>query len=109
MITSIAMRTLAIATSVGLVAVGTAGAAQAADPGVSKTEIVIGSTTDLSGPTAAAYGFVPKGAQVYFDYVNKSGGINGRQIKFVTKDDKYNPTNTVTATNELILNDKIFA
>ena len=106
---SFAIRSIAVATTVGLVAVGTAGAANAADPGVSKTEVVIGTSTDLSGPTSAAYGFVPKGAQVYFDYVNKSGGINGRQIRVVTKDDKYNPTNTVTATNELILNDKVFA
>lgn len=106
---SFAIRTVAVATAVGMVAVGTAGAANAADPGVSKTEVVIGSTTDQSGPASPAYGFVPRAAQVYFDYVNKSGGINGRQIKFVVKDDKYNPANTVTATNELILNEKIFA
>lgn len=109
MITSIAMRTLAIATSVGLVAVGTAGAAQAADPGVSKSEIVIGTTTPLTGPAAPGYKDIPAAAQVYFDYVNKSGGINGRQVKLVVKDDQYNPAATVTATNELILNEKIFA
>jgi len=106
---SFAIRTVAVATAVGMVAVGTAGAANAADPGVSKTEIVIGTTTPLTGPAAPGYKDIPAAAQVYFDYVNKSGGINGRQIRLVVKDDQYNPARTVTTTNELILNDKIFA
>lgn len=109
MIKSLAVRTVAVTTAVGLAAVGMAGAAQAADPGVSKTEVVIGTTTPLTGPAAPGYKDIPAAAQAYFDYVNKSGGINGRQIKLVVKDDQYNPAATVTKTNELILNDKIFA
>lgn len=109
MIRSIAIRTLAVTTSVAVAAVGAAGAAHAADPGVSKSQITIGTTTPLTGPAAPGYKDIPTAAQAYFDYVNKSGGINGRQIKFVVKDDKYNPAETVTKTNELILNDKVFA
>ncbi len=109
MIRSLVVRSLAVTTSVAVVAVGAAGAAQAADPGVSKTEIVIGTTTPLTGPAAPGYKDIPTAAQAYFDYVNKSGGINGRQIRFVVKDDKYSPAETVTKTNELILNDKVFA
>ncbi len=109
MIMSMAVRTIAVATAVGLVSVGMAGAARAADPGVSKTEVVIGTTTPLTGPASPGYKDVPVAAQAYFDYVNKSGGINGRQIKYIVKDDQYNPAATVTKTNELILNDKIFA
>lgn len=107
--TSLAVRTLALATSVAVASVGVAGAAHAADPGVSKSQITIGTTTPLTGPAAPGYKDIPSAAQAYFDYVNKSGGINGRQIKFVVKDDKYNPAETVTKTNELILNDKVFA
>lgn len=109
MIRSIAIRTLAVTTSVAVAAVGAAGAAHAADPGVSKSQITIGTTSPLTGPAAPGYKDIPPAAQAYFDYVNKSGGINGRQIKFVVKDDKYNPAETVTKTNELILNDKVFA
>ena len=109
MIKSLAVRTVAVTTAVGLAAVGMAGAAQAADPGVSKTQVVIGTTTPLTGPAAPGYKDIPAAAQAYFDYVNKSGGVNGRQIKLVVKDDQYNPAATVTKTNELILNDKIFA
>ena len=109
MIKSLAVRTVAVTTAVGLAAVGMAGAAQAADPGVSKTQVVIGTTTPLTGPAAPGYKDIPAAAQAYFDYVNKSGGVNGRQIKLVVKDDQYNPATTVTKTNELILNDKVFA
>jgi ABC-type branched-subunit amino acid transport system substrate-binding protein len=87
-----------------------AGAANpAADPGVSKTEIVIGTTTPLTGPASPGYKDVAPGAQAYFDYVNSRGGINGRKIKFVVKDDQYNPALTKKVTSQLILSDKMFA
>lgn len=42
------------------------------------------------------------GLQIYFDHVNTSGGIAGRPILFVTRDDKYVPTETVRQTRELV-------
>jgi ABC-type branched-subunit amino acid transport system substrate-binding protein len=41
--------------------------------------------------------------------VNRNGGINGRQIKYIYLDDKYNPAETRKLTSQLILRDKIFA
>ena len=88
----------------------TAGAAvAAADPGVSSNQIVIGTTTPLTGPASPGYKDVAPAAQAYFNYVNANGGINGRKIKYVVKDDAYNPAKTKSATSELILRDKIFA
>lgn len=84
-------------------------AAPAADPGVSATQIVIGTTTPLTGPASPGYKDVAPAAQAYFDYVNATGGINGRKIKLVVKDDAYNPAKTKSATSELILRDKVFA
>jgi ABC-type branched-subunit amino acid transport system substrate-binding protein len=52
---------------------------------------------------------VAPAAQAYFNYVNATGGINGRKIKYVVKDDQYNPAKTKSATSELILRDKVFA
>ena len=98
-----------IAAAVAAVAVSTTGIAQAADQGVSKTEIVLGTTVPLTGPAAPGYKDIAPASAAYFDYVNKNGGINGRKVRLVIKDDQYNPASTVTATNELILNDKIFA
>jgi len=42
------------------------------------------------------------GLQIYFAHVNASGGIAGRQILFVTRDDKYVPSETVRQTRELV-------
>ena len=93
-----------------LAAAAPSGAAVAtADPGVSSTQIVIGTTTPLTGPASPGYKDVAPAAQAYFNYVNANGGINGRKIKYVVKDDQYNPAKTKSATSELILRDKIFA
>ena len=98
---------------VAALAVATAAPAGAAaptgEPGVSKSEIVIGTTTPLTGPASPGYKYVAPAAQAYFDYVNANGGINGRKIKFVVADDAYNPALTKKVTNQLILRDKIFA
>ena len=100
----------AVATASALaLGVGLAAPAMAADPGVSKSEIVIGTTTPLTGPAATGYSLIPRAVQAYFNYLNKSGGIYGRKVKLVVKDDQYNPAKTQSVTNELILNDKIFA
>ena len=58
---------------------------------------------------APGYSEIPTGVKAYFDYVNAQGGVNGRKIEYIVKDDAYNPTNTSAVTNELVLKDKIFA
>lgn len=96
--------------AIALAAAAPSGAAVAtADPGVSSNEIVIGTTTPLTGPASPGYKDVAPAAQAYFNYVNANGGINGRKIKYVVKDDQYNPAKTKSATSELILRDKVFA
>ena len=102
-------KTLGVSLGLSLIAVGAAGQAQAADPGVSKSKIVIGTTQPLTGPFAV-YKPISDASKAYFDYVNANGGINGRQIEFVVKDDQYaNIAQTVTATNELINQNNVFA
>lgn len=109
---SIAARSVAFAVAGGMALVAAApaqGAAPAVDPGVSSNQIVIGSTLPLTGPASPGYKDLGPAAQAYFDYLNASGGINGRKIKYVVKDDAYNPAKTKSATSELILREKIFA
>ena len=77
-------------------------------PGVTDTEIRIGSFGPLTGP-AALWGSIIKGTDAYFKMINEEGGINGRQIKFFFKDDEYNPSKTVPAVRELIQQDEVFA
>ena len=75
-------------------------------PGVTDTEVVVGISTPLSGP-AALWGVTAWGAKAWADHVNQNGGVHGRQIKMIIKDDGYNPTRTVT--NYAEMKGKVFA
>jgi branched-chain amino acid transport system substrate-binding protein len=77
-------------------------------PGVTPTTITIGGTVPITGP-AALFGSVGRGADAYFKYVNAHGGVNGRKIKYLYRDDGYDPSRTVQLTRELVENDHVFA
>jgi branched-chain amino acid transport system substrate-binding protein len=77
-------------------------------PGVTASTITIGGTVPITGP-AALFGSVGRGADAYFKYVNAHGGVNGRKIKYLYRDDAYDPSKTVQLTRELVENDKVFA
>ncbi|HXJ84803.1 MAG TPA: ABC transporter substrate-binding protein [Candidatus Methylomirabilis sp.] len=77
--------------------------------GVTKTEIVLGTHTDLSGP-AATYGVSATNAiKMRFDDVNAAGGIHGRKIRYIVEDTQYQVPRAVQAGNKLINRDQIFA
>lgn len=83
--------------------------AQAATPGVSPTEIKLGISSPLTGSAALAYGKVPGAMKAYFNYINANGGVNGRKITLISRDDKYLPTLAATQTTNLVLKDNVFA
>ena len=87
----------------------TTGTAMAQTQGVSKDEIVIGSIQDLSGPIAGFGKQVRMGMLLRVDEINEQGGINGRKIKLLVEDSKYDPRNAVLAAQKLVNQDKIFA
>ncbi|MBX3607269.1 MAG: ABC transporter substrate-binding protein [Piscinibacter sp.] len=70
--------------------------AAAADP------IVIGQVAPFSGPQAITGKAIHAGAKLYFDAVNARGGVRGRPIKLVTRDDAQKPEESVRLTRELI-------
>jgi len=77
------------------------GTVKAADvAGVTDTEVVVGVTTPLSGP-AALWGVTGQGMKAWADYVNDQGGVNGRKIKVILKDDAYNPTRALANLQEM--------
>jgi branched-chain amino acid transport system substrate-binding protein len=81
--------------------------ARAADtPGVSATELKIGSTNALSGP-ASAYGVIARTEAAYFQMVNDQGGIAGRKINFIYYDDGYSPPRTVEMVRKLVEQDNV--
>jgi ABC-type branched-subunit amino acid transport system substrate-binding protein len=97
----------AVLATVGLAA--TAIPAQAAEVGVSSSQIKLGMTLPMTGTASLGYNKIPGAAKAYFDYLNANGGVNGRKITLVVKDDRYVPTEAVAKTNELILKDKVMA
>ncbi len=80
-----------------------------AQQGVTDTEVVIGSSTDLSGIFAAFGAPAAKAAQMYFDDVNANGGVHGRQIKFIVEDHGYSLPKSTQTINKLVNRDKVFA
>lgn len=64
--------------------------------------IVIGQVAPFSGPQAVTGLAVNAGARLYFDSVNARGGVRGRPLKLVTRDDVQKPEETVRLTKELI-------
>jgi len=75
--------------------------------GVTDKEVKIGSYYAKTGP-AAVYNDIQLAWNMYFDEVNKKGGIAGRQIKFIVDDDGYNPSNTVNVVKKLVEQDQVF-
>lgn len=65
-------------------------------------EIRIGSVVDQSGLQSDVSRDYLAGARTYFDQINLLGGINGRKINLIVKDDEGVMANTVKLTRELI-------
>ncbi|MEU5565148.1 ABC transporter substrate-binding protein [Micromonospora musae] len=78
-------------------------------PGVTDTEILVGTHMPLTGPAAAGYSKIAPATKAYFDYVNANGGVHGRKINYKIMDDGYNPANTQQVVRQLVLQDKVFA
>jgi ABC-type branched-subunit amino acid transport system substrate-binding protein len=88
---------------------GDSGGGSADTPGVTDTDILVGTHMPLTGPAAAGYSKIAPATKAYFDYVNANGGVNGRKITYKIMDDTYNPATTQQVVRELVLQDKVFA
>ena len=85
------------------------GTAPVAVNGVTDTEVVLGTHTDLSGAIAIWGVGVLNGARMRFDEVNDAGGVHGRTIRYIAEDTQYQVPRAISAANKLIHRDKIFA
>ncbi|MFI9557535.1 ABC transporter substrate-binding protein [Nonomuraea endophytica] len=77
-------------------------------PGITKTAIKLGSSYPNSGPLASI-GETNVGMNAYFEHLNEKGGINGRRIELIGKDDQYDPTRAAANINELLQRERVFA
>ena len=78
-------------------------------PGVTDTEILLGTHMPLSQSPASAWGVVADGMKAYFDYINSQGGIYGRKIKLLVGDDHYSAPDAVEVVRKLVEQDHVFA
>jgi branched-chain amino acid transport system substrate-binding protein len=79
-----------------------------AEPGVTADSVILGQSTAMSGPLAELGNDLITGARAYFDRLNAQGGVAGRKIKIITKDDAYEIPKTVANVKALVENDKVF-
>jgi ABC-type branched-subunit amino acid transport system substrate-binding protein len=84
-------------------------AAHAQAPGVTDTRVLIGQTAGFTGTQAGAVTENTAGAKMYIDWVNKNGGVNGRQIELVSLDDVFDPKKAAVNAKALIEDKKVFA
>ena len=97
--TTLALAALALTATVSIAA---------EQQGVTKTEILVGSIQDLSGPLAGYGKQLRNGMQLRAEEANEQGGIHGRKIKLVVEDDGYDPKKSVLAAQKLVNQEKIF-
>lgn len=89
-----------------------AGGATLAMPGILRAQgetIRIGFPTPLTGPFAAEAKDQVKSAELAVKLINDKGGIAGRKVELLVRDDKLNAGEAATRTLELIEKDKVHA
>ncbi len=75
--------------------------------GAAGNAIVIGQAIDLSSPNASIGRDYVAGIKTYFDGLNAAGGINGRRVQYIVRDDQGQPEAAVKAVTELIERDQV--
>ncbi len=78
-------------------------------PGVTDNSITLGQSAAFKGSSSSLGSELWRGAQAYFNFINASGGVNGRKIKVISYDDSYDGNKTISNTIKLIRKDKVFA
>ena len=71
--------------------------------------ILIGQSAPTSGPVAGAFAAPLAGQQLAIDELNRQGGIGGRPIQILVRDDAYDTERTVQNVRELVERDRVVA
>jgi branched-chain amino acid transport system substrate-binding protein len=92
-----------------LLALLLAGPVQAGEVGVMPDRILYGQVAVMSGPSSALGLKMRQGILAAFAEVNAKGGVHGRKLELISRDDGYDPDRSVLQTVKLLNEDKIFA
>ena len=80
-----------------------------AEDGVTADAILFGQSAPLEGPASALGQGMRRGILAAFDSVNRTGGMRGRRLELISRDDAYEPDRSIVQTTKLIEDDKVFA
>ena len=99
---------------VGLAACGNASSTASSGgngaPGVTSTEIDVGSIANVTGPLSSDFAPIVNGVQAYFSMVNAEGGVDGRKLKLADQeDDQGSGTTDLSSAQKLVEQDHVFA
>ena len=83
--------------------------ASAEEEGVTADTIWFGQAAALAGPSSALGQGMRHGILAAFEQVNAAGGIHGRKLKLISRDDGYDPDRSLYQTKRLLEQDKVFA
>ena len=84
-------------------------AASASDVGIRPNAIRFGQAAALEGPSSALGQRMRQGIVAAFTEINAKGGVHGRRLELISRDDGYDPDRSVAQTLRLIEHDKVFA
>lgn len=76
--------------------------------GITDKAVIVGIVNTTSGPTATTGIMSNAGPKVFFEKLNKSGGVNGRVIEAKYYDDGYEPVRAASETKKAIENHQVF-
>lgn len=88
---------------------GDRGQAEAPEAGVTAETVTIGGHFPLTGPAAPGRSGIALGHTCYYEHVNDDGGVHGRRIEWISRDDAGDPTQATQVVNQLVLEDGVFA
>lgn len=77
--------------------------------GVTKSEVLIGTIQDLSGPLAGYGKQARNGMLLRVEEANEQGGLYDRKLKLLVEDSGYDPKKAILAAQKLVNQDKVFA
>ena len=83
--------------------------ASADEVGVSSSSILFGQAAALEGASSALGQGMRQGILAAFAEVNAKGGVHGRKLELISRDDGYDPDRSIAETTRLIEQDKVFA
>ena len=78
-------------------------------PAQAQDTMKLGVVTVLSGQSAKAGESIVRGLSVAVDEINAKGGIKGRKMVLISRDDEHNPVKTVAQYRELVEREKVVA